>query len=116
MGSERVRVSFRSDGGFIDRTVGSYVALNDWLRRIQVVGIIRSRKPFLRPQECYIQVTHCIDIDESDFIDDIDEYVVGVEDDLVCKIRDMTFYSGEQNYRDLNVNWAKAIDKAGSSA
>lgn len=96
---------------FIDENVGKYVAFTDYMRGIQVAGILRSRKRFLHPQECYIQVIHCIDINNDTFIDDLDEYILGVEDDFVCKIKDMRFYSGEQNYRDRNVKWMKAKEK-----
>lgn len=97
---------------FIDENVGKYVAFTDYMRGIQVAGILRSRKRFLHPQECYIQVIHCIDINNDTFIDDLDEYILGVEDDFVCKIKDMRFYSGEQNYRDRNVKWMKAKGKS----
>lgn len=107
-----MRILESSEESFIDKNVGSYVAFTDYMRGIQVAGIIRSRKRFLHPQECYIQVVHCIDINNDTFIDDLDEYVLGVEDDLVCKIRDMRFYSGEQNYRDLNVKWRRATEKS----
>lgn len=107
-----MRILGSSEESFIDKNVGSYVAFTDYMRGIQVAGIIRSRKRFLHPQECYIQVVHCIDINNDTFIDGIDEYILGVEDDLVCKIRDMRFYSGEQNYRDLNVKWRRATEKS----
>lgn len=107
-----MRILGSSEESFIDKNVGSYVAFTDYMRGIQVAGIIRSRKRFLHPQECYIQVVHCIDINNDTFVDGIDEYVLGVEDDLVCKIRDMRFYSGEQNYRDLNVKWRRATEKS----
>lgn len=107
-----MRVLGSSEESFIDKNVGSYVAFTDYMRGIQVAGIIRSRKRFLHPQECYIQVVHCIDINNDTFVDGIDEYILGVEDDLVCKIRDMRFYSGEQNYRDLNVKWRRATEKS----
>lgn len=97
---------------FIDENVGKYVAFTDYMRGIQVAGILRSRKRFLHPQECYIQVIHCIDINNDTFIDDLDEYILGVEDDFVCKIKDMRFYSGEQNYRDRNVKWMKVKEKS----
>ncbi len=107
-----MRILGSSEESFIDKNVGSYVAFTDYMRGIQVAGIIRSRKRFLHPQECYIQVVHCIDINNDTFVDGIDEYILGVEDDLVCKIRDMRFYSGEQNYRDLNVKWRRATEKS----
>lgn len=107
-----MRILGSSEESFIDKNVGAYVAFTDYMRGIQVAGIIRSRKRFLHPQECYIQVVHCIDINNDTFVDGIDEYILGVEDDLVCKIRDMRFYSGEQNYRDLNVKWRRATEKS----
>lgn len=107
-----MRVLGSSEESFIDKNVGSYVAFTDYMRGIQVAGIIRSRKRFLHPQECYIQVVHCIDINNDAFIDDLDEYVLGIEDDFVCKIKDMSFYSGEQNYRDRNIKWIKAKEKS----
>lgn len=95
----------------IDRYSGDYVSFTDWLKGIHVAGIIRSRKRLFHQQECYIQVIHCINIDSYDFINDVDEYLLGVEDEFVCKIKDMRFYRGEQNYRDLNVCWCKADEK-----
>lgn len=99
---------------FIDGYVGEYVSFIDWVKGVQVSGVIRSRKKPFHQQECYIQVIHCINIDSYEFVDGVDEYLLGVEDEFVCKIKDMRFYRGEQNYRDLNVCWRKADEKRNS--
>lgn len=95
----------------LEENEGKYISFIDWMKGIQVAGVIGLRKRPLHDETSYIRVFHCIDIDSFEFIDGVDEYPLGVEDEFVCKIKDMRFYDGEQNYRDLNFCWHKADEK-----